>query len=178
MSSPPKLQRERKRKGLCVGCGGKPKAGRLRCESCLKRQREYDKTYRDSLKGAATVEPQCKMPGGKMRADHVFDEDGLCDCSARKMEFAPRPPLRPEIVKAAAPRRASAPTKPAAPPAVAPAKPVLAPKPRAKRQPPAKVEKRVEDTALHAMIAKLEEQRAGIDAAIVTLRKLEEWWPR
>jgi len=45
------------------------------------------------------MEPQCKLPDGKMRADHVFDEDGPCDCSARKMEFAPRPPLRPEMVR-------------------------------------------------------------------------------
>ena len=50
-------------------------------------------------KGAKRMEPGCKLPGGKMRAEHVYDEDGLCDCGARRMEFAPRPELRPEVLR-------------------------------------------------------------------------------
>jgi len=192
MSSSPKIQRERKRQGLCVGCGGKPKAGCLRCESCLQKQRDYDTAWRARQKGA-TVEPQCKLPDGKMRAEHVFDEDGLCDYSARKMEFAPRPALRPEVLRAAAPKRAAAPARPApaAPPAKAPAPPK--PKSRAKRQtaliarprgdgrpraPIPVVEKHIGGTTFAALIADLERQRASYDQAIARLREIEEWWPR
>ena len=105
MSSSKEIQRDRKRQGLCVGCGKKPKAGLLRCEPCLARQRAYDQAWRAKQKGA-TVEPQCNV-AGRMRAEHVYDEDGLCDCGARKMVFAPRPELREGIVKAPAKRTAA-----------------------------------------------------------------------
>ena len=115
-----------------------------------------------------------------MRADHVFEQNGVCGCGARRMEFAPRPPLRPEMVRAAAPRRASAPTRPAAPPLAVPAKPEPVPKPEAKRQPPlpAKVEKRIGGTTFRAVVEDLERQRAGLDELIAALRKVEEWWPK
>ena len=97
------------------------------------------------------------------------------------MEFAPRPPLRPEMVRAAAPRRASAPAKQAAPPVAAPAKPAPAPKPRrATRQssPPfVKTDKRFGDTTFETVVAMLEQRRTQIDAVIVGLRKIKEWWP-
>lgn len=188
-------KQERKRKGLCVNCGGKPKAGRLRCEACLKRQCEWDKAYRDKQKGAATVEPQCKLPDGKMRADHVFDEDGLCDCSARRMEFAP-PPELVETPVARKPRTGldDGPSLPRARPgrgaahrpssahraaftgARSFAEPRAAPKPRAKRR-TAEPEKRIGDTTFRALVAQLEERRDQMTATIAALRDVEKWWP-
>ena len=170
MSSSPKIQRERKRQGLCVGCGKKPKAGCLRCESCLQKQRDYDSAWRAKQKGA-TVEPQCKIQD-RMRAEHIFDEDGLCDCGARKMEFAPRPPLRPEIVRAAAPKRVATPAMVAKGGFVE----RLASKPKAKSAPPA--EKHIGGTTFSALIADLERQRDALDTAITGLRGIEQEWPR
>jgi hypothetical protein len=160
-----KLQQDRKRHGLCVLCGGKPKPDCLRCEPCLKKQRQYDKAQRQAFsnergKGAKTVEPQCKLPDGKMRAEHVFDEDGLCDCSARRMEFAPRPPLRPEMVRASKPaaRRSAAAV-------VAPAK-TQAPAPPVRRVVAAPMNTRPTPAGngnLKAAIAELERRRRAID---------------
>ena len=177
MSSSPKVQRERKRQGLCVGCGGRPKAGCLRCGSCLEKQREYDKAYRDKQKGAATVEPQCKLPDGKMRADHVFDENGLCDCSARRMGFAPRPALRPEMVRAskAKPTPSRGPVASVVPPPKKPTPtPTIRVKPKVAHKP---AEKRIGDTTFRALVEEFERQRAEMDELIVALRKVEEWWP-
>jgi len=176
MGSPLKVRQDRKRRRLCVGCGGKPKAGRLRCEPCLRRQSAYDKAYREKQKGV-TVEPQCKLPDGKMRADHVYGPvDGLCACGARRTDFAPRPPLRPEIL-----RKVSIPWKPKlkAPPVPRPSAPAVraapksAPKPREKRQPLAPAPKK-HHPAIAAAISALESRRDQIDAAIATLRNIEE----
>ena len=191
---------EWKRKGLCVKCGGKPKADRLRCEPCLKKQRDWDKAYRDGLKGGSTVEPQCNV-AGKLRADHVFDEDGLCDCGARKMEFAPRtspvegpspqrlrtglddgpllPRARPGKGAAHRPspaqRAAFAGARSFAEPRAAPK---VAPKPPEKVEKVEKVEKRIGGTGFGAIIDDLEQKRAAIDAVIAGIRSVEEWWPK
>ena len=158
-----KLEQDRKRHGLCVNCGGKPKQDCLRCESCLEKQRGYDRAWRASQKGAKTVEPQCKLPDGKMRAEHVFDEDGLCDCSARRMEFAPRPPLRPEMVRASKPaaRRsvAAAVVAPARQPKPGPAPPVR----KAVAAPRSTKPARAGKADLQAVIAELERRRSAID---------------
>jgi len=185
MGSSTELKRERKRKGLCAVCGGRPQPGSLRCEPCLERQRGYDRAWRASQKGAKTVEPQCKLPDGKMRAEHVFDEDGLCDCSARRMEFAPRPPLRPEMVRTSKVK----PSKVVAPPVVRTPAPASVPRaaakpeptPRAKRRaivPAPQPEKRIGDTTFAALISDLERKREQVDRCITAAREIEEWWPR
>jgi hypothetical protein len=184
MAGSAKVQRERKRAGLCVGCGKKPKAGFLRCETCLARQRAYDTAWRAKQKGA-TVEPQCNV-AGKLRAEHVYDEDGLCDCGARQMVFAERPPLRPEMVKT----RPAKPKAVAAPVVVRTPQPLAVqrvaskpgPKPGAKKRRAVVIatepEKRIGGVTFGALIADLERQREQLDDLIASLRKVEAWWPR
>ena len=112
--------------------------------------------------------PQCKLNDGRMRVEHVYDEDGLCDCGARKPSFEPLPTLRPKVEYAAAPKRAT----------LTPAIVAAPSKPKAKSAPPAKVEKHIGGTTFAALIADLERQRASYDQAIARLREIEEWWPR
>lgn len=157
----------------------------MRCEACLAKQRAYDKAWRAKQKGA-TVEPQCNV-SGKLRAEHVYDEDGLCDCGARRMEFAPRPPLRPEIVKATKVAKPKVSAPPAVVRAIAPAPVQRAAtkasprKPRAKRRaivPAAQPEQRIGGHTFGELISDLERKRAQVDACIIGLRAIEKWWPR
>jgi hypothetical protein len=179
MGSPLKVRQDRKRRGLCVGCGGKPKVGKLRCESCLAKQRAWDKAYRKGLKGGV-VEPQCKLPDGKMRADHVFGPvDGLCACGARKMEFALRPPLRPEVLRTYTSKRTASGARllrTATPAAVAPARQPTGAKPRAQKAPPDPTEPAL-GIDYRGVIAALELERDELEIAIGTLRRLQERKP-
>ena len=183
-SSAQALIRERKRQGLCVGCGRKPKSGLKRCEPCLQKQRDYDKAYRDKLKGAKRMEPVCKLPGGKMRAEHIFDEDGLCDCGQRATVFAPRPELRmsvPTPTEAARlAHRVPPPSVRPEPPAPRPV-PVVAkkpgPKPTARPAPASRPweprpELLIAGQPVAAIVAELEGRRDALDRAIAALREL------
>jgi hypothetical protein len=59
------------------------------------------------------MEPVCKLPGGRMREAHVFDEDGLCECGERKP--APHAPLVRTLGAAAALTRRSVAVRPRKP---------------------------------------------------------------
>lgn len=114
------------------------------------------------------MEPQCKIPGGNMRADHIFGPaDGLCACGARKMEFAPRPPLRPALVRPAAPKQVPAPARPAEAPPIA--KPPARPN---QRQAPADDEP-APGIDYRGVIAALELERDELEISIETLRRLQ-----
>ncbi len=134
----------------------------------------------------ARMEPGCKLPGGKMRAEHVYDEDGLCDCGARRMEFAPRPELRPEIVKvrtatasssaqstATRPRPEPPAPRPLPLPTVAKARPV-APRPLPPKAEPwqPRPELLIAGQPVAAIVAELEGRRELLDRAIAALRDL------
>jgi hypothetical protein len=106
------------------------------------------------------MQPQCVL-ADRMRAEHEFDEDGLCECGERRTSFAPRPELRPVVPPQ--PRRQPAPARPASP--SDPVRPAPSP------------EKRIGGTAFSALLAELERHRAQIDEAIAALRKVEGWWP-
>lgn len=127
--------------------------------------------------GAKAMMPACSLPGGKMRESHVFDEDGLCDCGARATTFAPRPELRPEMVK----------TRPTRPEPPAPRSvPVVAKKPAqpkptkpAVRQPalaPTRapvLELLIGGQPVSAIVADLEGRRDALGRAIAALRDLQ-----
>lgn len=142
--------------------------------------------------GAKRMEPACKLPGGKMRAEHVFDEDGLCDCGAKRMEFAPRPelrtglddgPLLPRALPRAARPEPPAPRplpvvakRAAGPPATKqPKTPHSAASPAARTAPalPAvRPEMLIGGYPVSAIVADLEGRRDALDRAIAALREL------
>ncbi len=137
-------------------------------------------------KGARAMMPVCSLPGGKMRESHVYDEDGLCDCGARRMEFAPRPELRPEVIKvrtatasssaqstATRPRPEPPAPRPLPLPTVAKARPV-APRPLPPKAEPWEVrpELLIAGQPVGAIVAELEGRREVLARAIAALREL------
>lgn len=104
-------EQKRIERGVCARCGKQPpKPGGQRCETCLEYLRGRSEAWRrnhgckpkveggpgappKSQGARATMEPQCRV-NGRMRSEHVFDEDGLCDCGQKRTTFAPRPALR------------------------------------------------------------------------------------
>ncbi len=134
----------------------------------------------------ARVEPQCKLSSGKLRAEHVYDEDGLCDCGARRMTFAPRPEPRPEVVKvrtatasssaqstATRPRPEPPAPRPLPLPTVAKARPA-APRPLPPKVEPwqPRPELLIAGQPVGAIVAELEGRREVLDRAIAALRDL------
>ncbi len=87
------------RRGLCPGCGKKPKPGLKRCESCLAKQRDYDKKWRMThQEKGGEVEPQCKPSKGPMRPEHTWDEDGICEaCGAKQTPLTVLPKAGPLV---------------------------------------------------------------------------------
>ncbi len=165
------------RRGLCPGCGKKPKPGFKRCEPCLAKQRDYDKKWRIThQEKGANVEPQCKPSKGPMRPEHKWDEDGICEaCGARRTTFAPtRLPAAGPLPRARPGKGARHKPSDEHRAAFFEASSIVA-KPRKE----AAIEARsVEDVAtipdpIVATLAALELERDELDIAIATLRRLE-----
>ncbi len=162
--------------GLCVECGRQPgRPGRRSCAACAERRAKWQQDRRGGgawhpggpgrppKNQGGIVEPACRLKNGTMRADHVFDEDGLCDCGTKRGEptaFAPRPAPRPIVAKRA-PAKGSG-ERPASP------RPNF-PQPTKPSLPPIT---KLGGLEVVAIIADLEGRRAKLDAAIAALRSL------
>lgn len=141
------------------------------------------------------MEPQCRLPGGRMRAEHLFDQKGACECGASlnsvtmevsellrpstpidhgKLKEAGRMMMRDSMVEASL-RRPVQKTKSAAPP-TARVPPPLPPAPRPFMKIPPKP-KRIGGTTFRELLADIDRQKALLDEAATSLRKVEEWWP-